>query len=41
MIRSAYGSIDARVDTQLETIREELLQIAAHSTEEGANADGA
>lgn len=41
VIRSAYGSIDARVDTQLETIREELLQIAAHSSEEGANPDGA
>lgn len=41
VIRSAYGSIDARVDTQLESIREELLQIAAHSSDEGATADGA
>ncbi|MDG0812424.1 FliH/SctL family protein [Cohnella rhizosphaerae] len=41
VIRSAYGSIDARVDTQLETIREELLQIAAHSSDEGATPDGA
>jgi flagellar assembly protein FliH len=35
IIRSAFGSIDARVDTQLEAIREQLLRVAAHSSEEG------
>ncbi|CAI6026669.1 FliH/SctL family protein [Cohnella sp. JJ-181] len=41
VIRSAYGSIDARVDTQLESIRDELLQIAAHTESEGMDAGGA
>ncbi|MEK0316042.1 FliH/SctL family protein [Cohnella sp. 56] len=41
VIRSAYGSIDARIDTQLESIREELLQIAAQSREEGKDPHGA
>jgi flagellar assembly protein FliH len=35
IVRSAFGSIDARVDTQLEAIREQLLTIAAHGAEEG------
>lgn len=35
VIRSAYGSIDARIDTQLASIREELLLIAAQSHDEG------
>jgi len=35
IVRSAFGSIDARVDTQLEAIREQLLRVAAHSSEEG------
>ena len=34
LIRSAYGSIDARIDTQLNAIREQLLQLAAHAEEE-------
>ncbi len=37
IVRSAFGSIDARIDTQLETIREQLLRIAAHGAEEGAS----
>ncbi|WP_246469869.1 FliH/SctL family protein [Cohnella nanjingensis] len=39
VIRSAFGSIDARLDTQLTTIRQELLQIAAHAHEEGRSDD--
>jgi flagellar assembly protein FliH len=35
IIRSAFGSIDARIDTQLEAIREQLLKLAAHRGEEG------
>lgn len=35
IVRSAFGSIDARVDTQLEAIREQLLRVAAHRSEEG------
>ncbi|RKP55456.1 flagellar assembly protein FliH [Cohnella endophytica] len=35
IVRSAFGSIDARVDTQLEAIREQLLKVAAHGAEEG------
>jgi flagellar assembly protein FliH len=35
VVRSAFGSIDARVDTQLEAIREQLLRVTAHSSEEG------
>lgn len=34
IIRSAFGSIDARIDTQLEAIRQELLRVAAHRAEE-------
>ncbi|MNV98055.1 flagellar assembly protein H [compost metagenome] len=37
IVRSAFGSIDARVDTQLEAIREQLLKVASHSIEEGDN----
>jgi flagellar assembly protein FliH len=40
IVRSAFGTIDARIDTQLSAIREELLRVAAHAAEE-ANADGA
>lgn len=36
IVRSAFGSIDARVDTQLEAIKQQLLRIADHSVEEGA-----
>lgn len=35
IVRSAFGSIDARVDTQLNAIREQLLRVAAHNAEEG------
>lgn len=35
IVRSTFGSIDARVDTQLEAIREQLLRVAAHRAEEG------
>ncbi|MFC5532453.1 FliH/SctL family protein [Cohnella yongneupensis] len=35
IVRSAFGSIDARVDTQLEAIKQQLLRIADHSAEEG------
>ncbi|TVX97666.1 flagellar assembly protein FliH [Cohnella terricola] len=35
VVRSAFGSIDARIDTQLEEIREQLLKVAAHRAEEG------
>ncbi|MFB9273612.1 flagellar assembly protein FliH [Cohnella cellulosilytica] len=35
IVRSAFGSIDARVDTQLEAIREQLLRVAAHRGEGG------
>jgi flagellar assembly protein FliH len=35
IVRSAFGSIDARVDTQLAAIREQLLRVAAHGAEEG------
>jgi flagellar assembly protein FliH len=34
IVRSAFGSIDARVDTKLSSIREQLLRVAAHSAEE-------
>lgn len=35
VVRSSFGSIDARVDTQLAAIREHLLRIAAQAAEEG------
>ncbi|MHA6484401.1 FliH/SctL family protein [Paenibacillus sp. strain BS8-2] len=34
VIRSAYGSIDARIDTQLSEIKRELIQLAHQSSEE-------
>jgi len=40
IVRSAFGSIDARVDTQLEAIREQLLKVAAHRSE-GSDVDAA
>ncbi|MBW5444576.1 flagellar assembly protein FliH [Cohnella sp. CFH 77786] len=40
IVRSSFGSIDARIDTQLSTVRAELLRVAAHAAEEG-NADAA
>ncbi|WP_123040039.1 FliH/SctL family protein [Cohnella candidum] len=40
IVRSSFGSIDARVDTQLAAIRAELLRVAAHAAEEGIS-DGA
>lgn len=33
VVRSSFGSVDARIDTQLAAIRQELLRIAAHSAE--------
>ncbi|MCD9023360.1 FliH/SctL family protein [Cohnella silvisoli] len=39
IVRSAFGSIDARVDTQLEAIREQLLRVAAHGAEEAYRDD--
>lgn len=35
IIRSSFGSIDARIDTQLSAIRAELLRVAAQVAEEG------
>jgi len=35
IVRSAFGSIDATIDTQLSVIRAELLRVAAHAAEEG------
>jgi flagellar assembly protein FliH len=37
IVRSSFGSIDARIDTQLSAIRAELLRVAAHAAEEGNN----
>jgi flagellar assembly protein FliH len=34
VIRSPFGSIDARIDTQMAAIRQELLRVAAHAAEE-------
>lgn len=34
VIRSAYGSIDARIDTQLSEIKRELIQLSHHHDEE-------
>jgi len=39
IVRSSFGSIDARVDTQLAAIREALLQVAA-AGEEAGECDG-
>ncbi|MBD2870740.1 FliH/SctL family protein [Paenibacillus arenilitoris] len=40
VIRSAFGSIDARIDTQLTEIKRELLHLAHHSGEERGHSDG-
>jgi len=39
IVRSSFGSTDARIDTQLAAIRAELLRIAAHAAEEGNDDD--
>ncbi|HTG68737.1 MAG TPA: FliH/SctL family protein [Candidatus Udaeobacter sp.] len=39
VIRSAYGSIDARIDTQLAEIKRELIHLAHHSGEERGHSD--
>lgn len=39
VIRSAFGSVDARIDTQMTAIQSELLRVAAHSAE-ARDADG-
>lgn len=39
VIRSAYGSIDARIDTQLSEIKRELVQLANQSQEERSMPD--
>lgn len=39
VIRSAYGSIDARIDTQLSEIKRELIQLAHQSSEERGQSD--
>lgn len=40
VIRSSFGSIDGRIDTQLEEIKRALLQIAANAEERRAADDG-
>ncbi|MDQ0113074.1 FliH/SctL family protein [Paenibacillus harenae] len=40
VIRSAYGSIDARIDTQLAEIKKELIQLAHQSNEERGQTHG-
>lgn len=35
IVRSAFGSIDARIDTQLSAVRAELLRVASQTAEEG------
>lgn len=39
VIRSAFGSIDARIDTQLSEIKRELIHLAHHSGEERGHED--
>lgn len=39
IVRSTFGSTDARIDTQLAEVRAELLRIAAHAAEEGSADD--
>ncbi len=39
VIRSVYGSIDARIDTQLSEIKRELIQLAHHNDEERRQMD--
>lgn len=41
VIRSAFGSIDARIDTQLAEIKRELMHLAHHSGEERGHFDDA
>ncbi|MBP2001120.1 flagellar assembly protein FliH [Paenibacillus shirakamiensis] len=41
VIRSAFGSIDARVDTQLIEIKKELLRMSLHPEEQGTDHDEA
>lgn len=41
VIRSSFGSIDARIDTQLAEIKRELIHLAHHSGEERGQADAA
>lgn len=35
VIRSAYGSVDARIDTQLTEIKKELIRVALDQEERG------
>lgn len=39
VIRSSFGSVDARIDTQLAEIKKELQRIAMHSAERGQSND--
>lgn len=39
VIRSAYGSVDARIDTQLGEIKKELLRLARHGDEQEEGVD--
>ncbi|WP_138751589.1 FliH/SctL family protein [Paenibacillus sinopodophylli] len=39
VIRSSFGSIDARIDTQLSEIKRELIHLAHHSSEEKGQTD--
>ncbi|WP_223066772.1 FliH/SctL family protein [Paenibacillus caui] len=41
VIRSAFGSVDARIDTQLTEIKKELLRISQHAEERGPDDDEA
>lgn len=41
VIRSAFGSVDARVDTQLTELKKELLRVALHDEERGNGNAGA
>ncbi|RED66026.1 flagellar assembly protein FliH [Cohnella lupini] len=37
IVRSSFGSIDARIDTQLEAVKEQLLKVVAHGSKESDN----
>lgn len=39
VIRSSFGSVDARIDTQLSEIKKELLRISRHTEERGMTND--
>lgn len=41
VIRSAYGSVDARIDTQLAEIKKELIRVALDHEESNSHDDGA